>query len=93
MGAQQFVNLAVPIGFLVVFYFLLIRPQQKRDKAVKAMRESLKTGDAVVTIGGLVGKIMKVTDDAVTIEVGADKTKLTVEKWGIGKVTSSKDEQ
>ena len=93
MGAQQFVNLAVPIGFLVVFYFLLIRPQQKRDKAVKTMREALKTGDEVVTIGGLVGKIMKVTDDAVTIEVGADKTKLTVEKWGIGKVTTAKEEQ
>lgn len=93
MGTQQFVNLAVPIGFLVVFYFLLIRPQQKRDKAVKSMRESLKTGDEIVTIGGLVGKIMKVTDDTVTVEVGADKTKLTVEKWGIGKIIASKDEQ
>ena len=92
MGAQQIVNLVIPLGFLVVFYFLLIRPQQKRDKAIKFMRSSLKPGDEVVTIGGIVGKITKVTDDTVTIEVGADKTRITVEKWGIGKMTGDKVE-
>ena len=56
------------------------------------MRASLKPGDEVVTIGGIVGKITKVTDDTVTIEVGADKTRITVEKWGIGKMTGDKVE-
>ena len=92
MGAQQIVNLVIPLGFLVVFYFLLIRPKQKRDKAIKSMRSSLKPADEVVTIGGIVGKITKVTDDTVTIEVGADKTRITVEKWGIGKMTGDKVE-
>lgn len=92
MGAQQIVNLVVPLGFLVVFYFLLIRPQQKRDKSIKSMRETLKTGDDVVTIGGIVGKITKVTDESVTIEVGADKTRIIVEKWAIGKLIGSKVE-
>lgn len=92
MGAQQIVNLVIPLGFLVVFYFLLIRPQQKRDKAIKSMRASLKPGDEVVTIGGIVGKITKVTDDTVTIEVGADKTRIIVEKWGIGKMNGDKVE-
>lgn len=92
MGAQQFVNLAIPVGFLAVFYFILIRPQQKRDKAIKSMRESLKIGDEIVTIGAIVGRVLKVTDDTVTIEVGADKTKLTIEKWGIGKLINSKEE-
>ena len=83
MGAQQIVNLVIPLGFLVVFYFLLIRPQQKRDKAIKSMRSSLKPGDEVVTIGGIVGKITKVTDDTVTIDGtevdDSDKYKKTVD--------------
>lgn len=91
MGAQQIVNLVIPLGFLAVFYFILIRPQQKRDKAIKSMRESLKIGDEVVTIGGIVGRVLKVTEEVITIEVGADKTKLTVEKWGIGKQINSKE--
>ncbi|WP_028830287.1 preprotein translocase subunit YajC [Proteocatella sphenisci] len=90
MGAQQIVNLVIPVGFLAVFYFLLIRPQQKRDKSIKSMRETLKPGDDVVTIGGIVGKITKVTDESVTIEVGADKTRIIVEKWAIGKLLESK---
>lgn len=89
MGTQQIVNLVIPLGFLAVFYFILIRPQQKRDKAVKSMRESLKIGDEVVTIGGIVGRVMKVTEEVITIEVGADKTKLAVEKWAIGKLINS----
>ena len=53
----------------VVFYFILIRPQQKRAKETKAMLESLKKGDEVVTRGGLVGRIAGVTDNVVTLEI------------------------
>jgi preprotein translocase subunit YajC len=74
------------IAFIGIFYFLLIRPQQKRDKELKEMRANLKVGDEVVTIGGLVGKIFNVTEDMVTVEVGGDKTRLHVEKWAIGKM-------
>ncbi len=86
MNAQQLSNFIVPVVFILIFYFLLIRPQQKRDKAVKEMRNSLKVGDHVVTIGGMVGKISKVLEDEVVIEIGSDKTKITLEKWGIAKV-------
>lgn len=88
MNPQQLSGLLVPLVFVVIFYFLLIRPQQKREKALKNMRESLKVGNEVVTIGGIVGKIIKVNEESVTIEIGADKTKLVFEKWGIAKVKS-----
>lgn len=78
-------NVLVPIIFLGAFYLFLIRPQQKREKVIRDMRNSLQVGDKVVTIGGIVGKISKVNDDEVTVEVGADRTKICLEKWGIGK--------
>lgn len=86
MNPQQLSGLIVPVAFLAVMYFLLIRPQQKRDKELKDMRNNLEVGDEIVTIGALVGKILKITEDNIVVEVGADKTKLTFEKWGIAKV-------
>ncbi len=75
--------------FLGIFYFLIIRPQQKRDKQVKEMRSNLKVGDQVVTIGGVYGKITKVKEDVLTIEVGADKLKLQIARWAVGNINKS----
>ena len=86
MNVQQLSSLVIPFIFLIIFYFLLIRPQQKREKSIKEMRSSLKVGDNIVTIGGMVGKIVKIFEDEVTIEIGTDKTKITLEKWGIARV-------
>ena len=86
MNVQQLSSLVIPFIFLIIFYFLLIRPQQKREKSIKEMRNSLKVGDNIVTIGGMVGKIVKIFEDEVTIEIGSDKTKITQEKWGIARV-------
>ena len=86
MNMQQLSSLILPFIFIIIFYFLLIRPQQKRDKAKKGMRRSLKTGDSVVTIGGMVGKVVNILEDEVTLEIGSDKTKITLEKWGIARV-------
>ena len=61
--------LFIPL-MVVVFYFLLIRPQQKRAKESRSMLEALKTGDEVVTSGGVLGKVVKVGDQFVTLEVG-----------------------
>lgn len=89
MTAQQLSSFIIPIVFLGLFYVLLIRPQRKKEKAVQEMRNALKIGDHVTTIGGLTGRVIKVTDDTVIIEMGSDRTKITLEKWGIGKVNSS----
>ncbi|SDK56426.1 preprotein translocase subunit YajC [Natronincola ferrireducens] len=83
---QNFTGLIIPLGFLAIFYFLIIRPQQKREKKTKEMRNNLKVGDEIVTIGGIYGSILKIKEDVITIEVGADKTKLTVAKWAVGNV-------
>lgn len=82
--------LLLPIAFLAIFYFLAIRPQRKKEKEIKQMRESLRVGDEIVTIGGLYGKIIKVKDDYVTLEVGPSKTKMDFAKWAIGSVVKSK---
>ena len=69
------------IATFALFYFLLIRPQQKREKKDRQMRNSLEVGDNIVTIGGIVGKILTIKDDEITIETSADRTKLAFKKW------------
>lgn len=69
-------------GFLVIFYFLLWRPQSKRAKEHKNLLGSLEKGNEVVTAGGILGKITKITDDFVVIQV-ADNVTLPVQKTAI----------
>lgn len=83
---EQYSGILLMLGFLAIFYFLIIRPQQKKEKKVKEMRSSLKVGDEVSTIGGIHGKILTVKEDIVVIEVGSDKVKITMAKWAIGNV-------
>jgi len=88
-GADMTALLAQILPFAVmilVFYFLLIRPQKKREKETKQMLSSLKAGDNITTIGGICGKIVKVQDDVFTIEVGTDKVKLVIERWAVKNV-------
>jgi preprotein translocase subunit YajC len=65
------VSLLPMVLVIVLLYFMMIRPQRKRDKEMKAMISALKVGDKVVTIGGIVGKISKIKDEYVTIETGS----------------------
>jgi len=81
-GASQWMGLLPLVLLFVVFYFLLIRPQQKRAKEQKAFIENLKKGDKVVTSGGLYGTITGITDDTVTLEI-ADKIRVKVLKGAI----------
>lgn len=71
---------------VAVFYFIMIRPQRKKDKKVKDMLAALKVGDRITTIGGIHGTIMGIKDDTVTLGVGAEKTKLVLARWGIRNV-------
>jgi preprotein translocase subunit YajC len=70
------------ILLFAVFYFLLIRPQQKRAKQHKTFMESLKKGDSVVTSGGLYGKITGITDETITLEI-AEKVRVRVTKGSV----------
>jgi len=73
------------IAIFVVFYFLLIRPQQKKAKEAKAMLDALQKGDEVVTAGGLLGRITKLTDQYATVEV-AENTEITVQRPAIAQL-------
>jgi len=73
------------IAIFVVFYFLLIRPQQKKAKEAKAMLDALQKGDEVVTAGGLLGRITKLTDQYATVEV-AENTEIVVQRPAIAQL-------
>jgi preprotein translocase subunit YajC len=89
---QQYSGLIMMIVFFGIFYFLLIRPQQKKNKQIQKMRSELKVGDNIITIGGIHGKILNIKDEIVTLEVGADKVKLQISKWAVGSVKNKSNE-
>lgn len=93
MDQQKLIATFAPLVILiVVFYFMIIRPQKKQQAAVESMRSSLKTGDDVITIGGVKGKIVQVKDDIVIIETSGEKSRMEVMKWGISSIITNKED-
>ena len=86
--SQQLATLMPLILLIVIMYFLLIRPQKKREKSVAAMRNSVKVGDEIITIGGICGKVVKTKDEVLTIQVGADRVKFEIMRWAVSKVVN-----
>ena len=79
-----FVSTILPILLLVVvFYFMLIRPESKRKKQATEMRNSLAVGDEITTIGGIVGTICAVKENTIVIESGADRVRIEFTKWAV----------
>ncbi|WP_019423663.1 preprotein translocase subunit YajC [Paenibacillus profundus] len=78
------------IAMFAVFYFLLIRPQQKKQKQRNSMLTALKKGDKIVTIGGLHGTIVEITDDIVVLRVN-DVTKMTFDRSAISNIVTSEE--
>lgn len=68
---------------LGVFYFMLIRPENKRKKEAEQMRSSVRTGDKITTIGGIVGTVVNVKEDKIVIETGADQVRVEIAKWAM----------
>lgn len=79
--------LANLILLIVVMYFLMIRPQKKKDKQIQDMKKALTVGDEIITIGGICGKIVKTKEDSFIIQVGADKVKFEMMRWAVSSVT------
>ena len=71
------------VAMLGIFYFMLIRPENKRKKEAEQTRNSVKNGDQVTTIGGIVGTVVNVKDEKVVIETSADQVRIELMKWGI----------
>ncbi len=82
-GLFTIIYLAVMIA---IFYFILIRPQKKRQRQMANMLDALQINDEVVTAGGIKGKVSSIKEDTVVIETGADKVKITFEKSAISRV-------
>ncbi len=86
-SAQDYAQYLQPILMLAImfalFYFMVIRPQRKRDKEERDMRSSIQIGDEISTIGGFIGKVVGIKDDVLTIETSSDRTKLRVYRWAI----------
>lgn len=68
---------------IAIMYFMLIRPENKKKKAAEEMRNSLKAGDTITTIGGIVGTICAVKEQTVVMETGADRVRIEFTKWAI----------
>ena len=68
---------------LAIFYFMLIRPENKRKKEAEQMRASVKTGDKITTIGGIIGTVVNVKEDKIVIETSADQVRIEFAKWAI----------
>ncbi len=71
------------VAMIAVFYFLIIRPENKRKKQAETMRNSLKKGERITTIGGMVGRIVQVNDTTVVFETSEDRVRIEIAKWGI----------
>ncbi len=69
--------------FIAVFYFFILRPQKKQEKETANMRDNLQIGDEISTNGGILGRIVKIKDDIITIETGSDRNKLKIFKWAV----------
>lgn len=82
-AASGFSSIFFLIIIFVVFYFFMIRPENKRKKQLNEMRDHTAVGDEIVTIGGIMGKVVQVTGDTITFETGEDRVRMQVTKWAI----------
>ena len=85
-GGTSWISLGMIVIVFVVFYFFAIRPQKKQEREANNMRNALTVGDEITTIGGILGRIVKVTEETVVIETGKDRTKLHILKNAIRSV-------
>lgn len=80
-GSTSYIVLMVVL--VAVMYFMMIRPQKKRQKEEQEMRASLEIGDEIITIGGIVGKVVTIREEDIIIETGADRNKMKIQRWAV----------
>ena len=80
---EQWSSLIMILAMIAIFYFLMIRPESKRKKQAEEMRNSLKKGDQITTIGGIIGRIVMVNDETIVIETSDDRVRMELTKWAV----------
>ena len=79
------------VAMVGIFYFFMIRPEQKKKKRLAEMREALTVGDTITSVGGILGKVVSVDGDKITFETSEDRVRIQIAKWAVstvGKATS-----
>ena len=87
MKAEEIANLlGLVVPMILIFglmYVMVIMPQKKREKKTREMISSVQVGTNIVTVGGIMGKIINIKDEEITIETGVEKTKIKIQRWAI----------
>lgn len=71
------------VALFAVMYFVMIRPQKKKQKEEQTMRDTIQIGDEITTIGGIIGRVVTVKEDSLVIETGADRNKMKITRWAV----------
>lgn len=83
-GGGSLLGMLLPLILMfVIFWFILIRPENKRKKEAEAMRNAVKVGDDIVTIGGICGTVVSIKDERLVIETSADQVRMEINKWAV----------
>lgn len=82
-GGSMTTTIIMLVAMLGIFYFMLIRPENKRKKEAEELRSSLKNGDKITTIGGITGTVVDVKEDKFVIETSADRVRIELAKWAL----------
>ena len=85
-GGNIYTSILVLLVIVITFYFLYLKKKKKRDKEFTKMRDSLKIGDVVITIGGIVGIVTSIKEDVIILETGNDKNKVRIKKWAVKEI-------
>lgn len=92
-SGSPMMSILILVAFFALMYFMMIRPQKKKEKEDAAMRDALQVGDEIMTIGGVIGKVVKITDKSVIIATGADKNKIEFIKSAIASVNKGSNDK
>lgn len=80
---QSYTMIIMLVVFIAIFYFMILRPENKKKKEAEALKNSLKRGDQITTIGGITGKIVNIKDDKIVIETSEDQVRMELQKWAV----------
>ena len=80
---SSFTMILLMVGMFVIMYFVMIRPQKKRQKEEQEMRNAVDVGDEITTIGGICGRVVTVKEEHLIIETGADRNRMQITKWAV----------
>lgn len=89
--AGSWQTIILMVALFGVMYFVMIRPQKKRQKEEQEMRDAIQIGDEITTIGGIYGRVVTVKEDSLVIETGADRTKMKITRWAIQTNNTAED--